>query len=140
MRNNQRLLALAALILAPAFALAQTSHVDTQNWPTKPIHLIVPYPAGGAVDSVGRVIAEKLQSSLGQKVVVENKAGASGTVGTDFVAKAAPDGHTLVVSITSSLLINQFLLKNLPYNPQRDLVMVSQIASAVIVLLAHPGV
>jgi tripartite-type tricarboxylate transporter receptor subunit TctC len=124
---------LAALSLAPAVQ-AQPA------WPTKPVQIIVPWPAGGATDSFARILAEKLAPRLGQPVIVDNKAGASGVLGTDAVAKAAPDGHTLVVSPSTSLLINQFLFKKLPYNPQRDLVMVSQIAKAPVLLLVHPGV
>lgn len=123
---------LAALSLAPA--------AHAQTYPTKPIQLIVPYPAGGATDNAARILAEKLAAQLGQPVIVDNKAGASGVLGTDAVAKAAPDGHTLVLSLSTSLLINQFLFKKLPYNPQRDLVMVSQVVTAPIVLLAHPSV
>lgn len=132
-RNFLGVLAAGGLSLAVPLAQAQPN-------PSRPIQLVVPYPPGGVTDTVARVVAEKLGPSLGQVVIVENKAGASGVLGTDAVAKAPADGRTLVLSLSTSLLINQFLFKKLPYNPQRDLVMVSQIATAPIVLLAHPSV
>lgn len=113
---------------------------QAQTFPSKPITLVVPFPAGGATDTVARLIAERIAPKLGQTVLVDNKGGAAGILGTDTVAKAAPDGHTLVLSLSTSLLINQFLFKKLPYNPQRDLALVSQIAVAPIVLVVHPSV
>jgi tripartite-type tricarboxylate transporter receptor subunit TctC len=126
------LLALATAGIGPA--------AHAQAWPAKPVTLIVPFPAGGATDIVARLLAEKMAPRLGQPVVVDNKGGAAGILGTDTVAKAAPDGYTVTVSLSTSLLINQFLFKKLPYDPQRDLVMVSQIALAPIVLVVHPSV
>ncbi|WP_280151863.1 tripartite tricarboxylate transporter substrate binding protein [Piscinibacter sp. XHJ-5] len=111
-----------------------------QTFPGKTIQIVVPFPAGGATDAVARLLAERMAPRLGKAVIVDNKGGAAGVLGTDTVAKAPPDGHTLSVSLTTNLLINQFLFKKLPYNPQRDLALVSQIALAPIVLLVHPGV
>jgi tripartite-type tricarboxylate transporter receptor subunit TctC len=128
----------ACLGALAAFALAPGVHA--QAWPARPIQIVVPFPPGGATDTTARILAEKLAPRLGQPVIVENKAGASGVMGTGAVAKAAPDGYTLVVSPSTSLLINQFLFKKLPYSPQRDLVMVSQLMPAPVVLLVHPSV
>jgi tripartite-type tricarboxylate transporter receptor subunit TctC len=100
----------------------------------------VPFPAGGATDAVARLLAERMAARLGQTVIVDNRAGASGIVGTDMVAKAPADGHTLSVSLSTNLLTNQLLFKKMPYNPQRDLALVSQIALAPVVLLVHPSV
>ena len=111
-----------------------------QNFPSKTIQIVVPFPAGGATDAVARLLAERMAARLKQTVIVDNKAGAAGILGTDTVAKAPPDGHTVSVSLSTNLLINQFLFKKLPYNPQRDLALVSQIALAPIVLLVHPNV
>lgn len=111
-----------------------------QSFPSKTIQFVVPFPAGGATDTVARLLAEKMAPRLGQSVIVDNKGGAAGILGTDTVAKAAPDGHTLSVSLSTNLMINQFLFKKLPYNPQRDLALVSQIAVAPIVLVVHPSV
>ena len=126
------------IVAASALCLGPAAHAQT--YPTKLIRIIVPFPAGGATDTVARLLAEKMAPRLGQTIIVENKGGAAGILGTDMVVKAPGDGHTLTVSLSTNLLTNQFLFKNLPYNPQRDLVLVSQIAVAPIVLLVHPSV
>ena len=125
-------------ILAASLCLAGTVHA--QNWPTKPITIIVPFPAGGGTDTIARTLADKMGPKLGQNIIIDNKSGAGGILGTDAVAKAKPDGHTLVLSLTTSLLINQFLYKKLPYNPEKDLVMVSQIGVGPLMLVAGAGV
>ncbi|QBY51940.1 Bug family tripartite tricarboxylate transporter substrate binding protein [Cupriavidus oxalaticus] len=111
-----------------------------QTYPAKPIRLVVPYVAGGGTDTIARAMGEKLSKRLGQPVVVENKAGASGIIGTDAVAKAAPDGYTLLMTLTQSVLTNQFLFEKLPYDPRKDLTMISVLADAQLVLVAHPSV
>jgi tripartite-type tricarboxylate transporter receptor subunit TctC len=135
-RLYMSVLALAAFSTVATTATAQTA----QNYPSRQIRVIVPYAAGGATDAIARIMAEKIGPRLGQAVIVENKTGASGIVGTDAVAKAAPDGHTLMVSLTSSMLANQFLFEKLPYNPQKDIALVAQVALAPIVLLTHTSV
>ena len=129
----------ALALLAATLGLAGPA-LQAQAWPSKPITIIVPFPPGGGTDTVARVLAEKMGPKLGQNIIVDNKGGAAGILGTDAVAKAAPDGHTLLLSITTSLLINQFLFKKLPYNPQKDLAMVSQIAVAPIMLVVRSDV
>lgn len=131
-----------ALTLGAASATAlylPHSHAQA-TYPSKPIRIVVPYNAGGATDNISRLIGEKLSARLGQPVLIDNKGGAGGILGTDIVAKAAPDGHTLVISLNTSLMTNQFLYEKLPYNVQRDLVLVSQIASSPITLVVHPSV
>jgi tripartite-type tricarboxylate transporter receptor subunit TctC len=110
-----------------------------QSYPTKPIKLVVPYAAGGATDIVARTIGEKLSSKLGQPVLVDNRAGAGGIMGTDAVAKAQPDGYTFLVSLGTTLLINQFLYDKLPYKPGQDFALMTQIAMAPVTLLVHPS-
>lgn len=133
-------------LLQGAAALGATSWLGSaaaqagKAWPNKPIRLVVPFNAGGATDLVARTLGEALAQRLGQPVVVDNKGGASGILGTDTVAKAQPDGHTLLVSLSTSMLINQFLYTRLPYNPQKDLTLVSQIAAAPVTLVVHPSV
>lgn len=122
----------SALVLPPAIA--------QQAYPSKSIRLVVPFNAGGATDVLARLIGEKLGARLGQPVVIDNKAGAGGILGTDTVAKANADGHTLLFSLTTSMLINQFLYEKLPYNPQRDLALVSQVALGPIVLVVNAKV
>ena len=109
-------------------------------WPSKPIRVVVPFNAGGATDIMARTIGEVLAKRLGQPVVVDNKAGAAGILGTEAVAKAAPDGHTLLLSLSTSMLINQFLYTKLPYNPQKDIALITQVAAAPVTLVVHPSV
>ncbi len=130
-------------VLATGTALAAAACVPgalAQSYPSGPIRFVVPYPAGGATDILARLIGEKLSTRFRQPVLIENKSGASGMIGTDAVAKSAPDGHTLAITLSASLLTNQFLYEKMPYNPQSDLVMISQIVSAPIVLVVHPSV
>lgn len=140
-RMNRRnvLQGLAALgggsLLGPAMAQAGKA-----AWPTKPIRLVVPFNAGGATDIIARAVGEALAKRIGQPVVVDNKGGAAGILGTDAVAKAPGDGHTLLLSLSTSMLINQFLYTKLPYNPQKDLALVSQVAAAPVTLVVHPSV
>jgi tripartite-type tricarboxylate transporter receptor subunit TctC len=91
-----------------------------QSWPAKPIHLVVPYAAGGPVDLSARLLAPRLQQALAQPVVVENKPGAGGNIGADYVAKSAPDGHTLVMGAIATHAINPALYRNFPYDPIAD--------------------
>jgi tripartite-type tricarboxylate transporter receptor subunit TctC len=91
-----------------------------QDWPTRPVHLVVPYAPGGPVDLSARLIAPKLQQALSQPLVVENKPGAGGNIGADFVAKSAPDGYTLVIGAIATHAINPALYASLPYDPVRD--------------------
>src|SRR5882757_2464242 len=120
---------LAALTGTPAAA---------QTFPGKTIHLVVPYAAGGTGDIVARVVSEKLSVAFGQTVVVENRPGASGAVGSKAVAAAAPDGHTLLVGQTGEMAINQHWAKNLGYDPVRDLQPIG-LATVVPLALVVPG-
>jgi tripartite-type tricarboxylate transporter receptor subunit TctC len=110
---------LLARYLAAALALFSVG-AAAQGWPSKPVHLIVPYASGGPVDLSARLIAPKLQQALGQPVIVENKPGAGGNIGADFVAKSAPDGYTLVMGAIATHAINPALYPKLPYDPVRD--------------------
>lgn len=134
--TRRRLMACAIAIAAVPVSL----HAQPAGWPGKPLRIIVPFNPGGATDITARLVADKLQQRLGQTVIVENKGGAAGVLGTDAVAKAAPDGLTWTISLSTSLLINQYLFEKLPYSPQRDLALVSQIAVAPVVLAVHPDV
>ena len=126
----KRLLALALLLPCLAFA---------QAYPARPVRIIVPYPPGGATDVMARTVAQKLNESWQQAVVVENKPGASGSVGSEIVAKSAPDGYTLLVQGTQHA-INLSLYKQLPYDTLRDFVPINYIASAPFLLVLHPSV
>lgn len=137
--RRRELIGFALASTAVAAAGTRTAHAQAP-FPSKPITMVVPFPAGGATDGTARLIADKLRVQLGQPVLVDNKPGASGILGTDFVAKAPADGHTILFSLSTSMLINQFLYKKLPYNPQKDLALVSHVVNAPIALLVHPGV
>src|SRR5439155_19079837 len=101
-------------------ALAISAAVHAQVYPWKPIRMIVAYPPGGGTDIVGRMVAQKLSESLGQSVVVENRGGASGNIGTELAAHAAPDGYTILMGNVAPNAINVSLFKNLPFDPVAD--------------------
>ena len=113
-----------------------------QSFPSKPIRMIVPFPAGGTTDIVARILAQRLSETMGQAVIVENKAGAGGAIGADLVAKAAPDGHTLLMhNITFPLSsVAQTLSNRSPFNAETDFVGVSIVVYVPFVLTAHPSV
>lgn len=127
-----RFLVAVCMLIGTPVALAQA-------FPSRPMHLVVPFPPGAGTDAFARLIAVKLSESLGQPVVVDNKAGAGATVGTDFVAKAAPDGYTLLLS-TASHGINPAVFSKLPYDTLRDFATITQVANLPIVLVVHPSV
>ncbi len=108
-------------------------------FPTKPVRLVVPFPPGGATDIIGRLVAGKMQAVWGQPVVVENRPGAGTVVGTDLVAKSAPDGHTLGMVVTAHV-INPSLRQNLPYDTLRDLAAVSHVSVQHLIIATHPSV
>ncbi len=122
-----------------AIALFFAAATDAQTYPQKPVRVIVPYPPGGTVDLVARHLGQQLGSQVGQQIVVENRAGANGTIGSDFVSKAAPDGYTLLVQ-ASIFVINPLFLKNVPYDVQRDFAPISNIGSVPLLVTAHPSV
>jgi tripartite-type tricarboxylate transporter receptor subunit TctC len=105
----------------------------------KPVRIVVPYPPGGTVDVVARNLAQQLAVQTGQQFLVDNRAGANGTIGSDFVSKAAPDGYTLLVQ-ASIFVINPLFLKNVPYDVQRDFTAVANIGSVPLLVTAHPSV
>lgn len=127
---NRLLKLLAATVLAIAAVPA-----SAQSWPSRPVKLVIPFPAGGATDIVGRTIAQKLSTSLGQGVVVENRPGAGGAIGADQVAKAAPDGYTILMATSSTHSIGPLINPKIPYDPVRDFAAVAHVASAPSVLV-----
>jgi len=120
--------------LATFAALGGTAHAQAADWPAKPITMIVPYAPGGFADTRVRLLARKLGESLGQPIVVENKAGAGGVVGTNLIAKAAPDGYTIGTGNLAPMAVNPSLMKDMPYNPQKDLAPVILIENSPLVL------
>ena len=126
-------LAVLAVALVPAAGHAQ-------SWPAKPVRLVVPFTAGGSTDTVARIMAEKLSPRLGQPVIVENKPGAGGSVGSDFVAKSPADGYTLLVGTSSTMAIAPHLYTKLPYSPLRDLTPVTLLGTADIIVVVNATV
>jgi tripartite-type tricarboxylate transporter receptor subunit TctC len=126
------ILVLAALILPRAAAAAD-------KYPLRPITLIVPFPAGGGVDAVARIVADKLSHALGVPIVIDNRGGAGGVIGTRLAARAAPDGYTLVMSHTGTTSINPTLYANPGYDPRKDFTPIGLIASTPIVIMTHPS-
>ena len=125
-----------AFVAAVLFAGAASA----QTYPEKPVRVIVPFPAGGAADIVARQVAQGLSSGFGTQVIVDNRAGAGGAIGTELVARAQPDGNTLLFASSSALSINPHLSATTPYDPMRDFTPIVFIASAPNVLVIHPSV
>ena len=132
---------LGFLVLASiASVLTFASHAAlAQTYPNKPIRLIIPFPPGGATDIIGRTLAQKLSTQLGQTVLVDNKPGAGGTLGSAEAAKAAPDGFTLLLATTSTHSIAPSLYKNIPYLADKDFAPIAEVATATNVLIVTPN-
>jgi tripartite-type tricarboxylate transporter receptor subunit TctC len=135
---------LTSIAAVTALSITATSMMTTvahaQSYPTKPIRLIVPYPAGGTTDILARLCAMQLGQRLKQTVVVENRAGASGAIGSAEVARAAPDGYTLLMATASSHGINSAVYKKLPYDAVKDFAAVTMVASTPNIIVVNPGV
>lgn len=129
--------------LAAAFAavcLGISLAASGQSFPSKTVRIVVPYPGGSTPDIVARTLATRLQASLGQPFIVENKPGAGGNIGADAVAKSAPDGHTLLVAVNGPVAVNKYLYKEMPFDPDKDLLPVSLLASSPQMLAVTPSV
>lgn len=126
-------------LLAAAMLAVSSWTASATDWPTRPITMVVPYPPGGSIDILGRIMAQKLQTALGQTIVVENRAGAAGTLGAGLVAKAAPDGYTLLMS-ASVHVISPYILKATPYDPVGDFTGISEVASGPLLISANKNV
>jgi tripartite-type tricarboxylate transporter receptor subunit TctC len=109
-----------ALPFAALFCLTLASGAVAQIWPAKPIRMVVPFPPGPALDLVARLVGTKMSDAFGQPVVIENRSGANGALGSEFVARAAPDGYTLLAGTAGTHVTSVFLMKSLPYDPVRD--------------------
>jgi tripartite-type tricarboxylate transporter receptor subunit TctC len=130
----------AALIAIALLVGAATGAAVAQDYPSRPITLIVPYAAGGGNDVMARIVAERMSKSLGQQIVIENKGGAGGSIATRQIAKAAPDGYTLGLGGTGTHAINPTLYHNVGYDPRKDFAPVGLIASSALVVLVNNAV
>jgi tripartite-type tricarboxylate transporter receptor subunit TctC len=127
----------ASAILLPGLLLVQGAHA--QSYPTKPVRMIVPFPAGGGSDTMGRALSRKLEEGLRQRIVVENRVGAAGSIGADLVAKAAPDGYTILLGSTSELTQYPNVNPSIPYDPIRDFAPISLVGTVPLALVVHPS-
>ena len=132
--------AIAGVAVSALFTVALSAPADAQQWPTRQVRLIVPYPAGGNVDSAARVIADRLQTKLGQPFIVENKAGAGGLIAGEAFAKMPPDGYALFVGANGPVLFAPEIAKRDAYNWKRDFVPITSITMTPLVLEVHPSV
>lgn len=126
-------------ILAAALALAGASTASSQAYPSKPVRIVVPFAAGGATDIVTRILAQKLNQVWGQSVVVEDRGGAAGNIGAAEVARSAPDGYTLLMTSGSIVTANQHIYKNMGFDPAKDLVPITGVASGPQVVVVNPS-
>ena len=129
------------LIIAAMICLAALAPVSTwaQTWPVKPVRIIVPYPAGGPIDGLARLVSPRLTPIWGQQIIIENRAGANSIIGSDATAKAAPDGYTMLIN-SASFSINASLYPKLPYDTVKDFAAIGPIAAGPSVLVVHPSV
>ena len=136
-----RLLRVLCASLCPlCFLLLTSPGAAAQGYPSKPIRFVVPYPAGGPLDTVARLVGQKVSESVKQPVIVDNKPGAGGNIGADAVAKSAPDGYTILMGAVATHAINPALYASIPYDPVRDFEPVTQLASTPNVLIVNPSV
>jgi len=130
----------ATIAAAGILFLFHSTAFAQSEWPTKPIRLIVPFPAGGSTDTVARQLAQHLGKAFGQPFVVDNRAGAAGNIGTDAVAKAAPDGYTIALSTSGPLANNKSLYKSMPFDSQKDLSPIALVGEIPMVFVVNPSV
>ncbi len=127
-------------LMLVAGALSISPGVSAQQFPNKPLKFVVAYPPGGATDAVSRILSVKLSASLGQQVVVENRPGAGGNIGVNFIASSAPDGYTMGLTDTGTIAIAPWTSKDLPYHPLRDFTHLALASSQPYLVVAHPSV
>ncbi len=123
---------LLSIAMAPAWA--------QQSYPVRPIRILIPFPAAGAADTIGRTVAEPLAAQLHQTIVIDNRPGAAGRLATDLLAKAEPDGYTLLVGGVGPLAISQWLYKKLPYDAERDFLPITRAAEIINVMVVNPAI
>jgi len=131
---------LLPLAFAALLASAWASEATAQTYPAKPIRLVIPFPPGGGTDTVGRILADKLSPALGQQVIVDNRAGAGGRIGTELVARAPPDGYTLLLGSDSTMIAAPVIYAKLSYDPRKDFAPITLLATTAYMLLVHPSV
>lgn len=140
LRSPKKRFALLALTLTILSAGFTDSSFAKSEFPSKPIRLIVPFTPGGVTDASARLVAEQMSKRLGHQIIVENKPGASGNIGTSQVATAEPDGYTLLLGFDGTMVINPHVFPSIPFDPVKDFAPVGKIGDAILILVAHPSV
>ena len=135
-----RWLGTLAVIFLAVSLMALAPSAQAQAWPVKPIRLVVPYPPGGSTDLLARSMGQKLGEALGQQIIVDNRAGASGMLGSEIVARTAPDGYTILLGTGATHGLNLLLSKTVPYDPVKDFTPITAAAEVPIILVVHPSV
>ena len=135
---NARHVIAASLCLGAALA-GFADLAAAQSFPSRTVRIVVAFSAGGANDAVARTLAQKLTDAFGQQVIVENRAGATGNIGADFVAKSPPDGYTLLMAFDATMVINPWVFRKLPFDPVKDFAPVSKVSAYPLILVAHPS-
>jgi len=131
---------IASLMIAAAgLAVANAASAQTADFPSRPIHIVVAFPAGGPTDFVGRVVAEKMTAALGQSVIIDNKPGANGTLGGEFVARSDPDGYTLFLTTAGAVTVSPHIMLDIHYDPLRDFAPVALVTKVTEVLVVTPS-
>ena len=130
----------AGIAITAVIVIAAAGPASAQSWPSRPVKIIVAYPPGGTIDITARTLSEPLREIWGQPVVVENRGGASGTIGANAVAKSPPDGYTFLLAALPEIAIAKVTFKDLPYDPQKELAPVSLVAHSPFVMVVHPDV
>lgn len=138
MRGDSRFAIFVALSLCCGIAAAQAPQPNVK-WPTRPVRLVVTFPPGGSTDTIARIVMPKLAERLGQPVIIDNRPGAGGSIGVDLVAKAVPDGYTIVLGAAGALTVNVSLSKHPAYDPIRDLAPITMIGTSPFLLVANPS-
>ncbi|HQR21955.1 MAG TPA: tripartite tricarboxylate transporter substrate binding protein [Burkholderiaceae bacterium] len=135
-----RILGVATALLVLSFAAPERARAADEPYPSRPVHLIVPFPAGGGADNLARLIMPRVSKALGQPIVIENRAGAGGNIGAELVAHAAPDGYTLLYGTNGTHAINPSLYRNLGFDPIKDFIPVSRMTEIAAILIVNPKV
>lgn len=125
--------------VAGAVCMVLSVAAAAQNFPSKPVRIVVPFPPGGGVDIVARLVGPKLTAQYGQQVIIENRAGAAGIIGTEYTARAAPDGYTWAICTLGNLAVNKHLYSKMAVDPLKDLAAVTQVVDVHFVMVAHPS-
>jgi tripartite-type tricarboxylate transporter receptor subunit TctC len=139
-QRRRMLQAAAALAAAGMLATPLQGAAQMQDYPARPIRMIVPFAAGGTSDVVARIVSQKLSTLLGQQIVVDNRAGANGNIGTDAAAKSPPDGYTLLTSFDGTMAINPHTYRKLTFDPQKDFVPLMNVGNVPLIFVVHPSV